>query len=76
MDAEKRTLSGTAKVIGGQAYQIILAGNGFKPQSATASGATVRIEPLAAAKGLFRLTLTSPKTDNIVWKVDFSGDSP
>ena len=29
-DAEKNTLSGTSKVIGGQTYQVILAGNGYQ----------------------------------------------
>jgi hypothetical protein len=70
--AEKNTLSGTAKVIGDQTYQVVLAGNGYQSVSATALGATAAIEPLADAKGLFRLSLKSPKTAEIAWTVTFS----
>jgi hypothetical protein len=70
-NAEKRTLSGTAKVIGGQPYQLIVAGNGAEPKSAAAAGATAKIEPLGGAKGLFRVDIVSPKTGEIAWGVAF-----
>ena len=71
-DAEKNTLSGTSKVIGGQTYQVILAGNGYQAVSATAAGATAKIEPLAGAEGMFRLSLESSQTAEIAWTVVFS----
>ncbi len=71
-DTEKRTLTGTSKVIGGRTYQVVLVGNGYQPVSATAAEATATIEPLAGAEGVFRLSLQSPRTAEIAWTVSFS----
>lgn len=71
-DAKERTLRGISKVIGGRAYRIVLAGNGYVPESATATGATARIEPLVGGKGLYRLRLQSDRTGEIDWSVRFS----
>ena len=70
-DAEKHTLSGTSKVIGGRTYQFVLAGNGYRPVSATAAGATANVESLAGAEGPFRLSFRSSRTAEIVWTVRF-----
>jgi hypothetical protein len=59
-------------VIGGRTYQIVLAGNGYQAISATATGATATIEPLAGAEGVFRLNLQSSQTGEIAWTVAFS----
>jgi hypothetical protein len=71
-DAERNALSGVAKVVGRQTYQIILASNGHLVASAKASGATAKIEPLAGSKGLYRLSLEALKTTEVVWTVTFS----
>ncbi len=71
-DAEKHVLSGTARAIGGRTFQVVLAGNGYRPMLATAVGATAKVEPLAGAEGLFRLSLRSPQTAEIAWTVRFS----
>ena len=71
-DAAKKTLRGTVKIVGGRTQQIILAGNGYRAVTATAAGATAKIEPLAGAEGLYRLSLESSKTAEITWSVVFS----
>jgi len=71
-DARKNTLSGTSKVIGGQKYEIILAGNGHETIAAAAEGATAHIEPLPGAAGLVRLTLQTPQNAEIPWTVTFA----
>jgi hypothetical protein len=71
-DSEKHVLSGTSKVVGGRSCQVVLAGNGYQAVSATATGATATIEPLAGAEGVFRLSLRSRRTGEIAWSVAFS----
>ena len=71
-DAKRRTLVGISKLVGGEMYQVVLAGNGYRPNSASATGAAATIEPLAGAAGLFRLSLRSPRTAEIFWTVTFS----
>ncbi len=69
-DAEAKRLSGTAKVIGGEAFTIVIADNGRKPAKVTATDATAKIEPHAAA-GLSVITLERPASGNAEWRVDY-----
>jgi hypothetical protein len=70
-DAKTRTLNGISKVVGGAAYQIIVADNGHKAKTVKAQGATAKIEPLPGAKGLSRITLESPKNADVSWTIGF-----
>ncbi len=71
-DARRRTLAGISKLVGGETYQVVLAGNGYRANSASATGAAATIEPLAGVAGLFRLSLRSPRTAEVFWTVTFS----
>ncbi len=70
-DARGRTLAGMSKVIAGETYQVVLAGNGYRPLAPRATGAAATIEPLAGAAGLYRLSLRSPRTAEVYWTVSF-----
>lgn len=69
-DSTANQLSGTAKVVGGEAFKIMIAENGKKPVKVTARDATARIEPHAAA-GLSVITLERPVSGDTRWKVEF-----
>ncbi|MBN2216710.1 MAG: hypothetical protein JW719_05000 [Pirellulales bacterium] len=65
-------LRATSNVIGGEAYEVILAANGYRPVSAQAEGAKARIEPIDGADGLFRLILETPENASVPWTVQFA----
>ncbi len=69
-DAGARQLTGTAKVIGGEPFKIVLADNGRKPVKVTATDATAKIEPHAAA-GLSLITLERTANGNAEWRVEY-----
>lgn len=65
-----RHLTGTAKVIGGEAFKMVVAGNGSKPVEVTAKDATARIEP-HTVPGLYVITLEQPSNGDTLWQVEF-----
>ncbi len=66
-----RQLRGVAKVVGGEPFRIVLAGNGAKAGKASADGATARIESHPANPGLSVLVLARPDNGNVPWCVDY-----
>jgi hypothetical protein len=70
-DGAAARLSGVAKVIGGEPFRIVLAGNGRKPLKVTAQGARAAIEPHPAA-GLTRIVLERDDTGDVNWQVDWT----
>ena len=69
-DAETRTLSGTASVIGGEPFKIVLADNGAKALKSDAKGGRCefRSHPVA---GLSCLTLSAAANTDIRWKLKY-----
>jgi hypothetical protein len=70
-DAATKTLSGVAKVIGGEPFRIVLAGNGHQPLRAAASGAVARMEPHPAGGELTTLVLERKDNGTTNWSVEF-----
>ena len=60
MGRRARTLAGASRVVGGEPYKIVLAGNGWRATSAEADGAEATIKPLPGDEGLLRLSLMPP----------------
>ncbi|MCF7954256.1 MAG: hypothetical protein K9M75_00500 [Phycisphaerae bacterium] len=69
-DAKKRTLSGTASVIGGEPFKIVIAGNGAKPLKSEAKGGSSELKP-HAVDGLSCLTLSADANTDIKWKLQY-----
>ena len=67
-DPDSNTLSGTANVIGGEAFEIVIANNGTIVLEPSADGAQAKLEAHAAA-GLSRLTLTAAKNTIVIWEL-------
>jgi len=70
--AADNTLSGEAKVIGGEPFQVVLACNGSKPLRVTAVGAQASLKVHPAGPGFVTLELERPLNGpDISWKVEF-----
>jgi hypothetical protein len=70
-DAADRKLSGTAKVIGGEPFRIVLAGNGRKPIRASANDALARMESHPAGGELTTLVMERKDNGETRWSVEF-----
>lgn len=70
-DAINRTLSGTAKVIEGENFKIVIARNGFTGSQVSAEGATVRLESHPVSADLAIIVLDRPNTGDSRWQVTF-----
>jgi hypothetical protein len=70
-NAESKTLSGTAKLIGGEPMRMVIAGNGLRAVEPSATGATSALTP-HASEGLSVLTLTGGSTGTVPWRVMFA----
>jgi hypothetical protein len=70
-DAAGKKLSGVAKVIGGEPFSIVLAGNGSKPLKVTANDAVARMEPHPAGGDFTTLVLERKENGVVNWSVDF-----
>jgi hypothetical protein len=70
-DAAARTLSGKARVIGGEPSRIAVAGNGAKAQGAAAEGASARLEQHSAGEDYFTLVLDRPENGETPWTIRF-----
>lgn len=69
-DPESRTLGGTAKIIGGEPFQIVVANNGAKAIKLEAKGAEVVLAAHPVA-GLSRLTLSAPTNAEVEWTLSY-----
>jgi hypothetical protein len=67
-DPEARTLGGTASVIGGEPFQIVVAHNGAKALRLEAMGAEAELAAHPVA-GLSRLTLSAAANTEVKWKL-------
>ena len=69
-DAKAKTLSGTAHVIGGDPFTIVVAANGAKAPKAQARGGQCTLGTHPAA-GLSRLTLSAPANADVRWTLTY-----
>ena len=70
-DGKKKQLSGVAKVVGGEPFRIVLAGNGSKPGKVSADGAKAGLEANPADPNLNVLVLERPENGDVAWRVDY-----
>ena len=70
-DASHKQISGVAKVVGGEPFRIVLAGNGSKAGKASAQRAKASIEAHPGEGGLEVLVLESPENGDIAWSVTY-----
>jgi hypothetical protein len=69
-DASAKTLSGTARVIGGEPFTIAVANNGGKVLEAEAIGAVSDLKPHSVA-GLRCLTLSAVDSTDVKWALRY-----
>jgi hypothetical protein len=70
-DAATRQLTGNAKVIGGEAFRIVLAGNGFKPAGANTSTGQAHLDSHPSGAEYSTLVLENTTTSDAAWSVKF-----
>jgi hypothetical protein len=71
-DPATRTLSGTSKVVGGETYQLVIAGNGLKPAGCSAQGAKAEVKMSAPeTDGIAVLGIDSADNGSVDWSVSF-----
>lgn len=70
-DATSKTLSGTAKVIEGESFKIVIARNGLKDGKISAQGSTAKLEAHPASEDLAVIVLDRPATGDTQWQVAF-----
>ena len=68
---DAKTLCGTSSVIGGEAYRVTLALNGYTPQKVTASGAGVNIKIRSDHHNLADVVLEAKENRDVTWQVAF-----
>ena len=64
-------LTGTSAVIAGEPYSIIVALNGYSPESVFAGQTECDFELLDGSEQLARISLHSDITEEIVWAMKF-----
>ncbi|MBI5833330.1 MAG: hypothetical protein HZB16_13615 [Armatimonadetes bacterium] len=69
-DAARATLRGASRVVGGEPYRVVLAGNGRTPVSATVGRLAAR------ADGLWELVIERPENGVVPWAVGFGAAPP
>ena len=69
-DPETRTLSGTAHVIGGEAFKIVVADNGAKAIKSDARGGSSELKPHPVS-GLSCLTLSATANTDVSWTMKY-----
>jgi hypothetical protein len=70
-NSREMQLTGTSAVIAGEPYSIIVALNGYIPESVFADQTECDFELLDASEQLARITLHSDKTEEILWGARF-----
>jgi len=68
-NARDHTLSGAARIIGGETYDIVIALNGYHALKASARNAAMRVEPVAGDENLALLRINAPENATIEWKL-------
>lgn len=68
-NAENKTLQGTAKVIGGETFRIVVAGNGTELSKVTVDQGTVTLKPHPPADDLWVLAIDAPESTDVAWRV-------
>ncbi|HKK19411.1 MAG TPA: hypothetical protein VJ952_12095, partial [Opitutales bacterium] len=68
-DAATKTLKGTAKMIGGETFRIVLAGNGTKLNEISVDRGQAKLEPHPASDDLHVLTIDASETTDVRWSV-------
>jgi hypothetical protein len=69
-EADKK-LVGAAKVVGGDSFRIVLAGNGRRAVRASATGAQAKLEAHPAGSDYITLVLDRRKNGETPWHVDY-----
>jgi hypothetical protein len=69
-DGSEHTLSGLAKVIGGEPFKIVIAGNGSNATRVKVSGGRAKLIKQRAG-GLVEIILERPDNGEVSWKVSF-----
>ncbi|MCE9518613.1 MAG: hypothetical protein K8R87_03470 [Verrucomicrobia bacterium] len=67
-NGETKRLSGTANVIGGEPFKIVVANNGQKPTSVSAEAATAKFEAVGSGD-LTAIVLERPTTGTVTWQM-------
>lgn len=70
-DAASKTLSGTAKVIGGETMKIVVAGNGAKAAKVSATGAKAGLAAHPGSPDLAVLSLECDANTDVTWSVSY-----
>jgi hypothetical protein len=70
-DTAGKKLSGVAKVIGGEPFRLVLAGNGSKPIRVIANDAVARMEQHPAKGEFTTLVLERKENGAVNWSVEF-----
>jgi len=68
-DGKEHCLSGVARVIGGEPFKIVVAGNGRTATGATATGGTARLEK--HPDELAQIILERPDNGEVSWKLNY-----
>jgi hypothetical protein len=68
-DATKQSLEGTAKVIGGETFRIVLAGNGTTLREVSVDRGHAKLEQHPASHDLYVLSMDVPETTDVQWSV-------
>jgi len=69
-DAAAKQLSGTAKLIGGEAFKLVIANNGLTPVKAEAQGATAKLGA-ANDPSLSAVILERAENGETAWKISY-----
>jgi len=71
-DAKSKQLSGVAKVVGNEAFRIVVASNGSQVLNVQSKDARVFMEPHPTASGLLQvLVLQRPENGDVAWSVNY-----
>ena len=70
-DSGKTRLSGVAKVVGGEAFRIVLARNGSTGGQVSAAGVKARMEDHPADPSLSVLVLERPENGDVTWMIKY-----
>jgi hypothetical protein len=71
-NAARRALIGVSRVIGGEAYRVVIATNGRSAQDCSATGAEAQVRVLDEKTGLIELALHADQNREAPWQVVFS----
>jgi hypothetical protein len=70
-DAATRQITGTAKVIGGEPFRIVLAGNGLKPARASTVTGRAHLDTHPSGTDYATLVLENNTTSDTAWNVKY-----